>query len=348
MQGRAISHRSIDDHFLQRNDDLKVLNLKNGEKVHGTSIYCGQMLIHFGHQFAEDMHRLWAMADYKYDHLIFAKQMNREATKQIIRDAVLYLGGDLNKILFVDRHKPYNYDHLIIPDRGSQMEHKFEVTEAYLDKLSSMATTQPDPKLKVFVTRRHLKDLGYVAGESYIARELSKNGFIDFTPEGTSCSEQLNLYLNSKILIFSEGSAIHGTDLIGRLPDCEAGVIRRRASESTGFLLKSKVKTLRSIDCRVAKTHPQERRTLSFIDPEATIAWLQDFGVEVKLDMEKFVLDEGRDAVSYARNSKIGPGEILTIRDNIKSPKHRAELVGLISCRRNRTISKIEKNPSGK
>jgi hypothetical protein len=64
--------------------------------------------------------------------------------------------------------------------------------------------------------------------------------------------------------------------------------------------------------------------------------------------MEKFVLDEGRDAVSCARNSKIGPGEILTIRDNIKSPKHRAELVGLISCRRNRTISKIEKNPSGK
>ena len=67
----------------------------------------------------------------------------------------------------------------------------------------------------VFVSRSH-QDTRF-CGEDYLDWVFSKAGFEVFYPERVPLREQIRTYAEAKTLVFSEGSAVHGAQLLGEL-----------------------------------------------------------------------------------------------------------------------------------
>jgi len=103
----------------------------------------------------------------------------------------------------------------------------------YLDLLDRAARRQADPSLAgaaVFVSRSLYRPdsmMGRIAGEAYLDRALAAAGVIVVHPETIPLDDQLRLYQNAGRLLFSEGSALHALQLLGRIPG-KVGVLMRR------------------------------------------------------------------------------------------------------------------------
>lgn len=68
-----------------------------------------------------------------------------------------------------------------------------------------------------------------LAGERYLEHCINLAGGLVFRPETHSIQDQIKIYLSASRLIFSEGSALHACQLLGRL-DAEIDVLCRRDS----------------------------------------------------------------------------------------------------------------------
>ncbi|MDB5591613.1 glycosyltransferase 61 family protein [Enterovirga sp.] len=116
----------------------------------------------------------------------------------------------------------------------------------HLDLMDAVTAAHgpPGPALDtLFVSRSGLPD-GRLAGEAYLDRVLAAAGATVLHPEATELSVQLGLYRRARRLIFSEGSALHALQLLGRL-DADVLVILRRARRRTAAsALRPRVKSL--------------------------------------------------------------------------------------------------------
>ena len=94
------------------------------------------------------------------------------------------------------------------------------VGPAYLDLLDENTARNklvPKAAKHVYVSRARLAPkLGGHAGDLYLVEALSKLGVEIFYPENHPISEQLAVYAGAEHLIISQGSAIHGLQLLGR------------------------------------------------------------------------------------------------------------------------------------
>lgn len=103
--------------------------------------------------------------------------------------------------------------------------------EAYLDVLDvRIAHKLPRGPADgiTYVTRAGLHPAkGAHAGEAYLVDCLRELGVRVIYPETMSLRAQMNSYAESAHLVFAEGSALHGRQLIGRL-DQQISVLRRR------------------------------------------------------------------------------------------------------------------------
>ena len=108
------------------------------------------------------------------------------------------------------------------------------VCDAYLDSLDRVqrghgvhAPNGPP----VFVTRAEMPIAkGRLAGEVYLAKVLAEVGVRVIAPEKMSLRAQLEVYGTARWIIFSEGSALHGRQLLGRLAQNILVINRREAS----------------------------------------------------------------------------------------------------------------------
>ncbi len=83
----------------------------------------------------------------------------------------------------------------------------------------------------VYVTRAELPTWkGRHAGEAYVTQKLHEAGVHVVVPEKLDVFRQLEIYAAADILIFAEGSAIHGRQLLGRLAQ-DIVVMARRNHE---------------------------------------------------------------------------------------------------------------------
>ena len=68
---------------------------------------------------------------------------------------------------------------------------------------------------------------GRIMGESYLETYFKKIGINIVRPETLSIQKQVEIYASAKNLIFSEGSAVHGLQLLGRTM-CDVFIIKRK------------------------------------------------------------------------------------------------------------------------
>ncbi len=170
--------------------------------------------------------------------------------------------------------------------------------EAYLDLLdANMARRglRPDRAPVVFVTRAGLvaQGQGGHAGEAYLAEVLAQSGVRVIDPLRHSVAEQLAIYAGARTLVFSEGSAIHGRLLLGRI-DQDIHVLRRRPNRDLAAeALAPRCSTLsyhaavgQRLGARMPNGIVSQNLTASLYDLDVIFALFGGFGHDLRKDWD--------------------------------------------------------------
>ncbi len=103
-------------------------------------------------------------------------------------------------------------------------------SQAYLDLLDRFTSQiTPVPADLLYVTRKGMvaQGEGGHAGEDYLVEMLDRLGVAVFDPRRADIPAQLAAYAGAQHLVFAEGSALHGRQLLGRLPQRVTVLMRR-------------------------------------------------------------------------------------------------------------------------
>lgn len=213
------------------------------------AVWIGPIIDHFGHGIADASTRiLGSLAERPGALLVFAGHAGKplrelEATPSWFRQMLAWYGVDPARVRIVDR--PTHFRTLCVVPQGEQLLGP-PPTEAYLDQLTQNAARhfgRPQQRATlVYVSRAGLTNT--FAGERYLEALLAPSSRVVVKrPETVPLTEQLRAYHGARRLIFAEGSALHGLQLLGgglgqvdvinRRPGrriCEDGLIPRCAS----------------------------------------------------------------------------------------------------------------------
>lgn len=157
-------------------------------------------------------------------------------------------------------------------------------------------------------------------GENYLCSILENDGFKVIYPEELSIFEQLRIYYNAKILVFTEGSAIHTLQLLGRVPTKVYVINRRRGSYVGKWQLSYRVSSVSYIDVVL-----NEEPRLTYIEPllptflnfDLLIEKLYNEGILSKLNYnkkiaKKYIHEDLQNILSFYEKNK------LTFAEEIK------------------------------
>ena len=99
---------------------------------------------------------------------------------------------------------------------------------------------------RLYVARSRMLSLcgGCHAAESYLIDLLKQSGFAILYPETQSLRDQLAIYAGAKVIVFAEGSAIHGRQLLGWLDQQIVILNRRKANQMALHALTSRCHAL--------------------------------------------------------------------------------------------------------
>ena len=186
---------------------------------------------HFGHLVAETVPRLpQALAEWPDFPVVFTRQ-TRDATpapSAMFRAVMDWLNVPQDRVRLVTRPTLFRQVH--IAAQGEHLDGP-PTPAAYLEALEArIARNLPrlTPSGVTFVTRAGLDHTqGAHAAERYLVACLRELGVRILYPEALSLREQMQHYAQAAHLVFSEGSALHGRQLLGRV-DQEIAVLRRR------------------------------------------------------------------------------------------------------------------------
>ena len=218
---------------------------------------------HFGHLTAETVPRLpQALAECGDLPLVFTRmRADRSTGRSVMFNAVMdWLDIPQSQIHFVERPTLFRQVH--IAAQGEHLDGPRTPSE-YLDLLERrVARKLPvrPPKGVAFVTRAGLDHkMGAHAAERYLVSCLRDLGVRIIYPEALLLREQMRLYARAKHLVFSEGSAIHGRQLIGRVDQSISILRRRRGSNMARGQMAPRCSSLNYVPCFGGALHLTNR-----------------------------------------------------------------------------------------
>lgn len=214
-------------------DENATPSRRAGQRLPGPAIWGGRCYFHFGHLAAEHLNRLPASLYLEPRAIaLFTLQPGK-----LVRDVPHYFwamaawfGLRPDRIRFVTR--PLTVSALQV---SPQAEHMSAVgpPEWYLDLLDELARLnrlQPVANEVLYVQRvgQLALGMGAHAGEAALVSALGRAGVAVLDPGRETLERQMALYAGAKLLIFAEGSAIHGRQLLGRVAQKILVLQRRR------------------------------------------------------------------------------------------------------------------------
>lgn len=225
--------------------DLAITTIEHG-------FWAGPICNHYGHQIAEFSTRIPAYLGLHSSDSPIIFSTFEESTENIPSFfwQILFWYGIPCEHVYIHKN-PILVKNLSWSKQQEQLKDIPPSTDL-VDKLTIHAQQNlkyPAKKgLKLYVSRSSSK-VGVIAGERFLEEFYCSQGFIVLRPENHTLREQLTLYQNSSKIIFSEGSALHSLQLLGKL-DCEASVIVRRPGRRlANNILKSRIPALRYAEC---------------------------------------------------------------------------------------------------
>ena len=196
--------------------------------IHGDYIYGGPIYHHFGHTLSELVHRivLSKMMEpslpYLFLTVINGQKIRLSDFPAYIQEIYGFLGISDKNALVINR--PSIVENLFVTESGSDFgggpkDGYLEILNEYYDK--EHISSEVKPQYDVTYVSRSPFLVGGFLGERYLENLLQESGCYIFRPEKYSFVHQMEVYKNSKLLIFPEGSACHGIELLGKLQnDC--------------------------------------------------------------------------------------------------------------------------------
>ena len=192
-------------------------------RLAGDYVYVGPVYHHFGHVMAEMVHRLLpSQAVLPGRRLLFSSTVGdaqfRTASDLpgFLQEVLCFFGVKSEQLTFLNAD--HAVDSLFVAQQGSDFGGG--PRPGYLDLLADMTDRflgrEPGPSHdKVYVSRSALPGGGGVLGEQYLESALESVGFFIARPELMTVRDQMRLYRQARVVVFAEGSACHGVELLG-------------------------------------------------------------------------------------------------------------------------------------
>jgi hypothetical protein len=222
------------------------------KKLSGTWMFGGFWFHHFGHFMSETTPRLWPLLQEdppKIEGIVFVGGAS-DSTKspQQNKEIIDIISGDICYPIKVC-NTPWIVEKLLVPSQASTLGPLSEPSNYYLELLKRR---QPDKKCKehknIYVSRSKIKSTSRLIGEKFIESVPKEAGYFIYHPQEHSIRDQINMYACAESLIFCEGSAIHGAELLGEIQaDCyilSRGGLRSHRLRAMSSILRKRSKSL--------------------------------------------------------------------------------------------------------
>lgn len=258
------------------------------------AIWCGPIAFHFGHAVADFGMRIAESAHSGMDcPLLFAMQRDIGADPpEYFWQMLKHLKVPPHRVV-ITRSPVLVSELYVFPQseiRGGPGPSRRHLD--MMDRITGRASTEGSDR-KIYVSRSRLDKnhncpVGQIAAESYLEDALVRTGFTIVYPEEIPLDQQLAAYQSSSTLIFSEGSALHGLQLLGRI-DANLGIIGRRkrsAMAPTAFRRRvTRFAYIRAVHGMIYRLRPNGRadkiRAISVLDENKLLSSLSEFGVDL-------------------------------------------------------------------
>jgi hypothetical protein len=242
----------------------------------GTIAWGGPIVNHFGHQIADFSMRLlptlahWPQAVFAFaTHRRFRFQ-RLEDTPPFFHEILDWFGIPAHRVILFTG--PVAVDEVFVAPQAEQVAGPGPAA-AHLDLLDEITAGRlgsPQRQGVLFVSRASIRDR--FAGEAYLERALQAAGVMVIRPESLPLVEQLKAYLSASDVIFSEGSAVHATQLMGRALGNVHVLTRRPGATLASHSLTPRARSLAYHDLTVGLVHgldlarkPRKARGLSIL-----------------------------------------------------------------------------------
>jgi len=287
-------------------------------KLEGSYVYSGPTYSHFGHVMSEMVHRIipskriFAAGQRETAPMQWlfitarGEAAGYESLRPFFKEILNFCEIKADSVTLVNRNTVV--ERLSICEQGSDfgggpkpgyLDDVREFSEPRLNKLHGPA----EKNAKVYVSRSRLEPRGAMfLGESYIESLLAEEGFTIFYPEEHSFTAQMNVYRKAAVLVFPEGSAIHGTELLGTDMLGQAYMLPRRERHFSIFrkVLEGRAREVHIMDAapeigtaiiaRGTKSTPNDWAAVSCFDLEALVTFFRTHGLAKlpTLDRQKY------------------------------------------------------------
>jgi len=320
------------DQYLSDNIDA---NPKPLDYISDTSIFGGIIFNQYGHFMSESIHRLWARDD-KHS-FVFLVYPNKNGCYPSSFDDLLDYQKDAFEYLGVAKRirligVPTKINRLIIPSQASFLGKDYTLDRCYVDFLKDIESRRLDRQLadsgesntnhtkrKIYVSRSHLPGKSSLIGETYLEKELEMEGFYIMRPDYFKLDEKLDLFRNADLLIFPEGSAIHGIQVLGELKAKVVILARTKkkvaldinihvfTSRSADVIVFDNIETISSLSWSYENNRPIHAHELSRTNPEKLVSFLRDNSLASlsKFSIQDFHSAEREDLLRYILETDI-------------------------------------------
>lgn len=262
------------------------------EDVTDPCVWGGFIDLHFGHFMAEHLPRLpFAVREASGGTFLFTVAPDhRGALPDWVWNALDWVGLPRAQVRIVTA--PLRVATL---RAGVQAEMLPQVPPdpAYLDLLEARSAAmglRPQAADLVYVTRAGLPQAGGggTAGETYLTEVLARLGVPVLDPATASLPAQMAVYAGARHLVFAEGSALHGRQLLGRVAQRITVLRRRRGRSMARAMLTPRVAVLEYREVSQASLVPEWKNgaprpdpALSLYDLPALFAAFARWGVDL-------------------------------------------------------------------
>ena len=246
-----------------------------------------------------------------------------------------------NRVRVIDRPARYTLLNVVPQPERAGFEDPPPPHEDYLDALTRRTRRNlgvPNPDGVLFVSRSGVRN--ELVGETYLDEVFARAGATIMHPETMSLVDQLRGYAEHEILIFSEGSAFHGFQQLGRHPGVGV-ILKRRPDVDFGHVVGPprfrRFELLEATRARVVDRKPNgtpnSAAGLSFIDVPNLLQGMGSLGIDLApyWDETRFRRAEAIHALRWMRNQglpaiRIRPSQI----PELAAAFHAAGMPGLI------------------
>lgn len=261
---------------------------------------------HFGHLLAETVPRLpQPLAELPDLPIIFARMRNdpKPAPSAMVLSVMDWLNIPPERIRIVER--PTRFREVHVAGQGEHLDGP-PCAPAYLDLLEARITGNLPPTRPSgisFVTRSGLAHTqGHFAAESYLVACLRDLGVRILYPERQNLRAQMQHYAQAELLIFSEGTAIHGRQLLGRIDQDITILRRRKGSRMARGQMAPRCRSLRYIDTVGGGLNVRNRyganvdfAMKSFFRIDALFSYFDEIGVKLRAHWDRDAYRRARD-----------------------------------------------------